>query len=86
VIEQETANVAAETVFKEEEKDAKNSGTGDISVKTTEAIDDVVRQFESATSEWMRATTEKLKEENGDRFDWGEGGGGGEQQQVRKEQ
>ena len=32
------------------------------------AAADEVRQFESATSEWMRATTEKLREENGDRF------------------
>ena len=38
-----------------------------------------MRQFESATSEWMKATTEKLREENGDRFaeveyneDWGD--------------
>ena len=31
------------------------------------AAADEVRQFESATSEWMKATTEKLREENGDR-------------------
>ena len=32
------------------------------------AAADEMREFESATSEWMRATTEKLREENGDRF------------------
>ena len=88
VIEQETAKVAnAETGFEEVEKDAEKGGDGREEATVEPEADDVVRQFESATSEWMRATTEKLKEENGDRFDWGVGGGaGGEHQQVRQEQ
>ena len=39
-----------------------------VGASKASAAADEMREFESATSEWMRATTEKLREENGDRF------------------
>jgi len=47
-----------------------------IGASKAAAAADEMKQFESATSEWMKATTDKLREENGDRFteveEWGE--------------
>lgn len=39
-----------------------------IGASKAAAAADEMKQFESATSEWMKATTDKLREENGDRF------------------
>ena len=66
-------HLACLTCHQEEEEEEEARDTFDpeppmTAMGASRAAADEVRQFESATSEWMRATTEKLREENGDRF------------------
>ena len=61
-------------VFPQEDEEEEARDTFDpeppvaVGASKAAAAADEMREFESATSEWMRATTEKLREENGDRF------------------
>ena len=58
-------------VFQEDDEEARDTFDPEppmSAAKAAAAAADEMRQFESATSEWMQATTDKLREENGDRF------------------
>lgn len=60
----------------ENEEEARDTFDPEPPIGASKAAADEMKQFESATSEWMKATTDKLREENGDRFteveEWGE--------------